>query len=282
MSETYRGRRIDIGGRGLRIVTAGPAAGPLVVLEHGAFGCATDWSDVQEKLAAQGFRSLAYDRAGLGHSDAGPAPRDGDAMARDIAALLGALGETGPVIIVGHSMGGLPARRFAIDHPDRTRGVVLVDAVTPEVTRRPIGLRAVRGYSRAMNAVGLGARFGLMRPAALFMGNMIGLTGAAAREKRAIYGSGRHARSAAAEVAAWPAAAEQAGVRDFDPLLPVAVITARAEAGREAWKAIQTAPARASRQGYVEHVAGASHASLLGGRFADAIVRGVEHVARAR
>src|SRR6185503_6844969 len=63
-----RGEFVDIGGRRLRIVRAGPAqsARPTVVLEHGAFGCASDWQVVQDRLAAKGLRSLAYDRAGLG------------------------------------------------------------------------------------------------------------------------------------------------------------------------------------------------------------------------
>ena len=64
---TFHGERIDIGGRGLRVVRAGPTTdGPLVVCEHGAFGCAADWAVVQDRLTAQGLRSLAYDRAGLG------------------------------------------------------------------------------------------------------------------------------------------------------------------------------------------------------------------------
>ena len=61
------------------------------------------------------------------------------------------------------------------------------------------------------------------------------------------------------------------------PGLPVAVITAGAST-TTALKQVQMIPAVASRNGYIEHVAGAGHASLLGRRFADPIVRGVEHV----
>jgi hypothetical protein len=60
--------------------------------------------------------------------------------------------------------------------------------------------------------------------------------------------------------------------------MPVAVVTAGAEKGASWLKAIQAVPALASNHGYVAHVAGARHASLLGPRFADAVVRGVEHV----
>ena len=72
-----RGRLVDIDtGRRLHVVTSGPADSPypLVMLEAGAFGFSADWSAVQEALAAANYRSLAYDRAGLGRSDPGAAP----------------------------------------------------------------------------------------------------------------------------------------------------------------------------------------------------------------
>src|SRR5215470_13081677 len=93
----YRGEKIDLGGRTLRVVRAGPPGRrPTIVLEHGAFGCAADWAVVQERLAAKGLASIAYDRAGIGHSDPGPAPRDGHAIVADCAALLAAIGEDEP------------------------------------------------------------------------------------------------------------------------------------------------------------------------------------------
>jgi hypothetical protein len=59
----------------------------------------------------------------------------------------------------------------------------------------------------------------------------------------------------------------------------VAVVTAGAagdfNAGR---KAMQAAPAKAARHGYVDHVAGAGHNTLLGPLYADHIVKGVEFV----
>ena len=274
---------IDLGGRGLRVVRAGPAgAGPVVVLEHGAFGCAADWAVVQERLGAKGLRSLAYDRAGLGHSDPGPKPRDGRAIVADLAALLRELDEPGPYVLVGHSMGGLMVRLFALTHPDRSAGVVLVDAVVPEIMKTKGGPQAIRAYGRALRWVSYGARFGMMKPVAVVTGNMIGLLGEAAGEKRRIYGLGSHAQGSADEVAFWPATSDQCAEAELAPQIPVAVITAGAEKGAPWLKALQAIPAMASRHGYVEHVAGARHASLLGAKFADPIVRGIEHVLAAR
>ena len=273
---------IDLGGRGLRVVRHGPRnARPTIVLEHGAFGCAADWAVVQERLAAKGLRSLAYDRAGLGHSDPGPKPRDGRAIVADLASLLREVDEPGPYVLVGHSMGGLMVRLFALTHPDRSAGVVLVDAVVPEIMKTRGGPQAVRAYGRALRWVAYGARFGMMKPVAQVTGNMIGLTGQAASEKRRIYGLGSHAHWSAEEVAWWPATSDQCAEAELPPQLPVSVVTAGAEKSAPWLKALQAVPALASRHGYVEHVAGARHASLLGKSFADPIVRGVEHVLSA-
>lgn len=278
----YRGEKIDLGGRALRVVRAGPRSDrPTIVLEHGAFGCAADWAVVQERLAAKGLRSLAYDRAGLGHSDPGPTPRDGRAIVADLAALLREIDEPTPYVLVGHSMGGLMVRLFALTHPYQSVGVVLVDAVTPDIMKTAAGPAAVRAYGRALRWVSHGARFGMMRPVAAITGNMIGLTGEAAVEKRRIYGLGSHAHWAAEEVAWWPATSDQAAEAEFPPQMPIAVVTAGAETRALVLKNIQTIPALASRQGYVEHVTHARHASLLGRKFADPVVRGVEHVLHA-
>ncbi|HKR89853.1 MAG TPA: alpha/beta hydrolase [Phenylobacterium sp.] len=279
----YRGEKIDLGGRALRVVRAGPRSDrPTVVLEHGAFGCATDWTVVQERLSAKGLRSLAYDRAGLGHSDPGPRPRDGRAIIADLAALLRELDEPGPYVLVGHSMGGLMVRLFALTHPDQSAGVVLVDAVTPDIMKTRAGPGAVRAYGRALRWVAHGARYGMMRPVSFITGNLIGLSGAAAAEKRWIHGWGPHAHGAAEEVAWWPATSDQAAEAEFPPQMPVAVLTAGAERSAPHLKALQAIPALTSDQGYVEHVARATHSSILGGKFADPVVRGVEHVLHAR
>jgi pimeloyl-ACP methyl ester carboxylesterase len=274
-----RGEWVDIGGRRLRVVKAGPEGGrPTIVLEHGAFGCASDWAVVQARLAAKGLKSLAYDRAGLGHSDPGPLPRDGRAAVADLAALLARLGETAPVVLVGHSMGGLMVRLFALTHPKQVLGVVLADAVTPEVLASPVGAHAVRAFGRMLRLAIQTARLGLHRPLAIVAGDRIRLDPQASAEKRRIWGSASHARWASAEVDAWPATSDQAKAKDLPVRLPVAVVTAGAHETATVLKEIQMIPAIASRHGYIEHVPGAGHASLLGLKFADPVVRGVEHV----
>jgi pimeloyl-ACP methyl ester carboxylesterase len=270
---------VDVGGRRLRIVRAGkPSARPTVILEHGAFGCASDWAVVQERLAAKGLASIAYDRAGLGHSEPGPRPRDGAAIVGDLAALLQALDEPGPFVLAGHSMGGLMVRLYALTHPKQVLGVVLVDAVTPDVITHALGAKGVSAFSKLLDFVSHGARFGMMRPVGAVAGDRIGLPPEASADKRRIHGAASHAHWAAEEVRQWKATSDQARAKDFPAAMPIAVITAGAENTVTALKEIQSVPALASRNGYIEHVAGAGHANLLGRRFADPIIRGVEHV----
>lgn len=279
----FRGERVDIGGRTLRVVRTGPAEGsPLVVCEHGAFGCAADWSVVQEKLSARGLRSLAYDRAGLGHSDPGPAPRDGRAINDDLDALLTALGEDGPILLCGHSMGGLMVRIYALERERPVAGIVLVDAVTPEVLSLPGGPPAIRTFGRLLQLVSHGAKLGLMQPVSLLTGNLIGLPAEAGAEKRRIHASAPHAHGAAAEVMEWPKTSALAGAMELPEGLPVAVVTAGSLKLRGPIHKLQMIPAHHSRHGHVEHVPAANHANLLGPRFADAIVRGVDHVLSAK
>lgn len=162
-----RGQLYDIGGgRRMHMVCAGPAKadGPTVLLEAGAFGFSADWGVVQDKLAAKGIRSCAYDRAGLGFSDPGPKPRDGLAVEDDLEKLLAAAGEKGPFILCGHSMAGLRLRLFAARNPGMVKGVVLVDATTPEAMDNKVMRGFVQTFSNLSRLAAVGAGAGLFKP----------------------------------------------------------------------------------------------------------------------
>lgn len=276
-----RGRMVAVGGgRRLHVVASDAGPGPLVVLEAGAFGFSADWSAVQERLTAASLRSIAYDRAGLGFSDPGPLPRDGTAIVGDLEQMLRSLGEDGPLILCGHSMAGLHARLFATRNPDRIIGIVLVDATTPEAMDSKLVSGVVEQFARVSRLAAWGAGVGLFKPLSETpLGDSIGLGGAAGREKRWAFGDAGHNRWAAEEVASWAASARQA--RDsggLNPGWPVAVVLAGGADGRGALRSHQVAPARASRQGSVDTVVGASHATVLSGPYADAVVRGIQFV----
>ena len=278
-----RGAFTTIDGRRLHVVRAGPkdASGPLVVLEAGSFGFSADWAVVQEKLATLGIRSLAYDRAGLGLSDPGPAPRDSLAIVSDLEKLLAVEGEAGPIVLAGHSMAGLHLHLFAGRNPGRIAGLVLVDAVTPNVAVDPVVRRGAAQYVNLAKVVAWAADHGLMRLLSPF-GDMIGLSGDAAIHKRWSFGDPGHHRVSADEIIQWTAAVEQsAAAGPLDPKWPVVVVTAGPAPVYFRPRAIQADPAWKARTGYVENVRKASHASLVGRRYADAVVKAIDFVRKA-
>jgi pimeloyl-ACP methyl ester carboxylesterase len=275
------GRFVDIGGRKLRLVCDGPKSNkPVIWMEAGAWGLAADFAAIQQGLTAKGLRSCAYDRAGMGFSDPGPAPRDSAAIASDLARLIKASGEQGPFILMAHSMGGQHVRLLAGQHPEMVAGLVLLEATTPEMTSDPRAqpfLSRVRNVARATAVAG---SLGLTR-VAYYWGDRIGLPPQGTAEKRHAFVSGRHARTAAAEVLAWDQGSAQAGAVTLDPQWPVAVVTAGDATRMGDWNIARRAPERASRAGYYENVAEAEHATLLGLTHNAAVLRAVDHVLAA-
>lgn len=118
--------------RRLRAVTGGSGNGPLVVFEAGMSAPAASWVHTQREIRAR-TRTLSYDRSGYGASDRDPDNRTLERIVDDLTALLDSLGETSPVVFVGHSWGGPVIRLFADRHPHRVAGLVFVDATIAEI-----------------------------------------------------------------------------------------------------------------------------------------------------
>ncbi len=277
-----RGELVDIGGgRKMRIVCVGPKSDrPLVVTESGIFGFAADWGAVQDALAAKGIRSCAYDRAGLGFSDPGPQPRDGNAIVSDLEALLKAHGDDGPLILVGHSMAGLHTRLFALRNPERVKGLVLADGMSPQVAITGQGRQMIKHFSTFAGQVEWMANLGVLRAIAPWQGDSIGLTGAAHDEKVWFFGSARFNRTGAQETRQAQHAAEQVlAAGRLDPDMPVAVVTeGPSQGGTSAWGRGRVQAAVQSHHGFFENIEGATHASMIGKDHAPVIVRAVENV----
>ena len=132
------GELIDVGGRRLYIECIGSGR-PTVLLEAGFGGSSQDWADVLPELGRT-TRTCAYDRAGLGASDAIPGVHDAGDEIKDLKRLLDRARIEPPYVLVGHSYGGLLARQFARAHPDQVAGVVFVDAMGRDATRRQLAI----------------------------------------------------------------------------------------------------------------------------------------------
>jgi pimeloyl-ACP methyl ester carboxylesterase len=97
---------------------------PTVVLIHGLSETREVWWR-QKSFLDPAFRVLTYDVRGFGASPTGRADGTVHQMADDLAQLLSAF-QKGPAWLVGFSMGGVIAQRFALDFPGLTRGLVLI------------------------------------------------------------------------------------------------------------------------------------------------------------
>jgi pimeloyl-ACP methyl ester carboxylesterase len=116
-------------GASLYVEIMGPADGPPIVLTHGWGLDSTIWSYAKRDLA-QRFRLIVWDLPGLGKSAVSRESIDLSRFAADLREVIGLAGGQ-PVVLVGHSIGGMTIQTLARDNPDvfgrDVAGVVLVN-----------------------------------------------------------------------------------------------------------------------------------------------------------
>lgn len=164
--ELPEGRMVELPGRGSAFVrvAAGPAGAPTVLLLHGLMATADlNWSLAIPALAKR-FSVVAPDLRGHGRGLRTRRFR-GEECADDLAAMLEELG-TGPVVVVGYSLGGLVAQLFVQRHPRLVAGVVLcATASSFDVPTAKGWMRAVDGAARRLpEALRRAAMLALLAP----------------------------------------------------------------------------------------------------------------------
>jgi pimeloyl-ACP methyl ester carboxylesterase len=167
------GRLVDIGGRRLHLVTAGEGS-PAVVIIPALADNVLQWLPIVDGCARE-TRVCVYDRAEVGWSDPPPhGRRTFDLIADDLHALLAAAGIPPPYVLVGHSIGGIAARRFYVRYPGIVAGIVLVESSHEDQGKRTGGVdwrygpamhivMAARRQARILGVRRLAASLGLIR-----------------------------------------------------------------------------------------------------------------------
>jgi pimeloyl-ACP methyl ester carboxylesterase len=117
-------RFVDVNGVRLRIVEAGPADAPLVILAHGFPELAYSWRHQIPVLADAGYHVVAPDQRGYGGSTRPDeiASYDITALTGDLVGLIDELGAT-RAAVVGHDWGAVVAWSTPLLHPDRVAAV---------------------------------------------------------------------------------------------------------------------------------------------------------------
>lgn len=110
------------------VAPTGTANGQTAMLFHGMNFAGIGFAPTIEALTAAGFRVVVPDRIGYGRSSKMDIPYNLHIFASDAKKLLDHLGIE-QTAIVGHSMGGMLAARFAMTYPETTTHVVLVNQI---------------------------------------------------------------------------------------------------------------------------------------------------------
>ncbi|MGY1785736.1 alpha/beta fold hydrolase [Geodermatophilus sp. SYSU D00698] len=130
----------------LHATVEGPDDAPVtLVLVHGWTLAQAAWDDVAALLTPQvadgRLRLVRYDQRGHGRSGWGTADVSIDRLGADLAAVLDQLAPSGPVVLAGHSMGGMTVMGLAAARPelfgDRVLGVALVSTSAGDLQRPP-------------------------------------------------------------------------------------------------------------------------------------------------
>ena len=157
------------GGQGLQIAgdSWGPSNGPLVILQHGGGQTRHAWKGAGERLAAAGYRAVAFDARGHGDSDWSPDGRyDQDSMVEDLVGVVSSLGthlgDRRPALVGASMGGGTSLVAVGEDRVDAT-ALVLVD-VAPRIdqagaqrilkfmAQNPDGFDSLEDVARAISA----------------------------------------------------------------------------------------------------------------------------------
>jgi pimeloyl-ACP methyl ester carboxylesterase len=126
---------VEVGGHDLYARCSG-AASPTVVYFTG-------WGPDPRKQAVSTIRAVeaanggqhricSYERRNTGRSESVPGSQSPQDVLADVDGVLAALGESGPFLLLGASFGGLVTGVYAVAHPDRVAGILLLDASIPD------------------------------------------------------------------------------------------------------------------------------------------------------
>ena len=128
------GELYQVDGLLLHLQRSGPAvtdaAQPTIVIEAGG-GCASPHYARLRKALSTKYQVCSHDRPGMGWSQPDSEPLDAVRHAHRLHALLSAAGVSGPLVFVGHSLGGLLMHVYTSLYPQQVVGLVMLDASHP-------------------------------------------------------------------------------------------------------------------------------------------------------
>ncbi|BDU68941.1 hydrolase [Geothrix oryzae] len=133
------------------VAPLGPANGQAVLLLHGKNFFGAYWEGTIQALSAAGYRVVVPDQIGFGRSPKPDLHYSFELLAQTTKALLDSLG-VAKVVVVGHSMGGMLAVRYALLYPAATARLVLENPIGLEDYRVKVPFTSVDATYKSMLA----------------------------------------------------------------------------------------------------------------------------------
>lgn len=144
------GTFVDINGMEIYYRAQGPVDGPAVILVHGFLLETATFEPLLTALAAQGYRTIAFDRPPFGLSSKAADLDYTRAAHGDL--LVGLMDHLGieRAALLGHSAGGVVTASVALRYPDRVAQLIIVDGAFLEFLNEP----SASGEERTANPAG--------------------------------------------------------------------------------------------------------------------------------
>ena len=150
----------EINGYRMHYEVFGDECAPALALIHGGLGGGDGSKDTISRQAdalSEQYRCVFYDRRACGESETSSDGYDMANCARDLAELLGHLG-IGKAHILGSSAGGPIATQFALDYPELTDTLILINTMSySEEDQREIRRQELRRLKERIASVGRSA-----------------------------------------------------------------------------------------------------------------------------
>jgi pimeloyl-ACP methyl ester carboxylesterase len=143
------GQMIDVGGYEMHLLAEGENNGnPTLVWVPGGHSFGYNFYNFH-KIFREETRSILFDRPATGWSDVGPYPRTTSLEVDEFHRMMQAGGETEPIVLIGHSYGGLFAVVYAMRYPEQMAGLILFDPGIAELYQNPQAAAFLNQYSRS-------------------------------------------------------------------------------------------------------------------------------------
>ena len=99
---------------------------PTIVFESGLGTPLNNWDSIQTRISGN-YKTISYDRKGIGQSPATDNPRTIGNLVNDLDILISQNKIDGPIVLVGHSLGGHIVRKYQQSFPSKVAGLFLID-----------------------------------------------------------------------------------------------------------------------------------------------------------